>query len=127
MAGDRAEELVAVKREELDVGLRRHGRGPRHVAKERDLAEIVARAERADAFAVCSDLQLTGGDHVEAIAGLALADDLAARGRIHGCEARGEVVDRARREWFEDWNGAQQSELAGGHERLGVECADSAP
>ena len=79
VARDRRDERLALERDELDVRHRGHGRRARHVAQERDLAERLAGAEAAP-----EDRDLARLDHVEAIAGVALAQDHRAGREGHG-------------------------------------------
>src|SRR4029453_6697134 len=51
------------------------GGGAGDVAEQGDLAEVVARAHGGDRAAVLADVDLAGGQDVEAVAVLALADD----------------------------------------------------
>src|SRR6476660_2958753 len=74
MARDDGEEVVALEGVEPGGGVRPDGRGARRVAKKRDLAEEVARAG-ADPPRAHLDRQLAVADDVEAVAGLAGADD----------------------------------------------------
>src|SRR5262245_25768237 len=102
MAGDRAQELVPLEGIEADLALRRDRRSPGHVAKERDLPEVVAGTHRPYLFPVGRDLNLTRVDDVEAVAVVALADDRRAAIGPHGDQARSDLVDRAHRKRFEE-------------------------
>src|SRR4051794_31540267 len=75
VARDRGQELVAVERHEVDVGARHDRRRARHLAQQGDLAEAVAGGLPAPEAAALGHLDLARRDHVEALAGLALADD----------------------------------------------------
>ena len=78
------------------------GRGARHVAQQRDLAEALADHLGAPEAPALGDLDLAARDHVEAIAGLALADDRRARRERARCARAArellEAHDRQRRE-----------------------------
>src|SRR6478752_6886818 len=79
VARDRGQELLTAQRHEVDVGAR-HDRGrARDLAQQRDLAEAVARELGAAEAPALGHLDLARGDHVEALAGLALLDDRPAR------------------------------------------------
>jgi CubicO group peptidase (beta-lactamase class C family) len=57
-------------------GHRRHGRGARDPHRRRDLAEVLAGTkEAAGADVALADREDTGEEHVEAVAGLTLADE----------------------------------------------------
>ena len=66
----------------------RHRRGARDVAQQRDLAEAIAAPKRRAGAPVDRDLELAVGDHVEAVAGLALADDHRPGRDVRGSSAR---------------------------------------
>src|SRR5512133_4237769 len=127
MAGDGAQELVPLERVETDLALCGHGRGPRHVAQERDLAEVVARTQRAHVLPSGGNVHLARLDDVEAVAVVTLVDDLRARIGADRDQARGELIDRARRQWLEEWHRAQERELVCGSDYVGVERGDSPP
>src|SRR5881392_2710621 len=74
MAGHGWEEIVAVEREQRDVGRRANGRCPRHVAQQRDLAEVPALAFSPRRHAVDEDLDFAVVHDVEAVAVVAEAD-----------------------------------------------------
>src|SRR4051812_760216 len=69
------DERVPVEPIQVDVGAARHGGGARHVAQERDLAEVIARLQAARRLVVDGDVELTSPDHVEAVSDIAGADD----------------------------------------------------
>ena len=73
---DRRDEVVAVERKELDIALRPHRGRARNVSQERNLAEIAARTRFADDMSVDDDLHLAVGDDVEAVADVALSEEL---------------------------------------------------
>ena len=64
-----------------DVGVGDHGRASRRVGEEGDLPELLTRPEQVDGLAVPGlvpadhDGHVAGVDHVEAVPGVALADD----------------------------------------------------
>ena len=60
---------------------------------------------------VPGDLQLAGGDGVEAVAGLALADHRGARGDVERLEGAGQALELGRRQRREDRHEAQQLDL----------------
>jgi hypothetical protein len=75
VSGDGGEEVVALKGVEAGVDGGGHGGGAGNVMEERDLAEVVVFV-RGGVVAVGVDVELAGGDDVEAVAALAGADDL---------------------------------------------------
>ena len=111
MAGDRAQELVALEGAEADLGLRGDRRGAGHVAEQRDLPEVVARAHRPDVFPVRGNVNLTRLDDVEAVAVVSLADDLGSRVRVDVDQVQRKLVDRRRRERLEERHRPQQRDL----------------
>src|SRR5205807_10301625 len=81
---------------QLQVGAGGDRSRARAVARDQgDLAEVVARAERAARLAVDADLGLAVEDDEEADAGLALPDDLLAGGHAPLAHARGDLADGA--------------------------------
>ena len=74
MAGERDEKDLALERIEVDVGAGCHRRRARHVVQQCDLAETVTAVQRRDVVSRCNDVDLAVGDHVEAVAVLALSD-----------------------------------------------------
>ena len=96
-AGDGEQEGVAVEGLQLDVGQRRDGRRPRHRAHQRDLAEGVAALELAQLAPVLADGQPTPFDDVEAVADIALPDDIAAACVEHRYQRAGGRFQRRRR------------------------------
>jgi hypothetical protein len=58
------------------------GGGPLAVVEDGELAEGLAGAEPAQDLAVLDDVIVAVGRHVEVRAGLALADDVRARGNL---------------------------------------------
>src|SRR5918999_3018039 len=87
---DGRDEVVTLERVELDVALRPHGGGARNVANERDLSEGVPRAEHPRRAAVRRHVHRPFGDDVEAIARVALREDLAPRPHGYGDQLRRE-------------------------------------
>src|ERR687895_1146054 len=77
------EEVLAFEREHLRGRTNRHRRRARDVVQEGDLAEVVARPERARLGARDLHPQLPVGDEVEAVADLADADDRGGRLDAH--------------------------------------------
>src|SRR5918999_4419524 len=87
---DGRDEVVPVERVELDVALRPYGGGARNVANERDLSEGVPRPEHPRRAAVCRHVHRPFGDDVEAIARIALREDLVPRPHGYGDQLRRE-------------------------------------
>ena len=99
-------ERVAVHREQRRLRLRLHRRDPRGVAEDRDLAEVVAGAERVDRLllaAVLADhVDLALDDDEELVRRRALADDHRARLDLHRLQAPGHRREVARGQVAED-------------------------
>src|SRR5438132_4253021 len=98
MAGDGAEEGVALERVQLRLLARPRGRGAGDVAQERNFAEVVAGPEYVRLPAVDLDLDLSGIDDVEAVAVVPLSKDGLAGGDPHPRQARSERLERWRRQ-----------------------------
>src|SRR2546423_10491296 len=98
MTGRGGDERGAVERVEQRVGQRPRRRGARHVPDECDLAEVLARTLLAHRHAVDLDPDLPLGDEVEAVAAVALPEDLLAGVLLFGRKTVRERVDRGRRE-----------------------------
>ena len=90
MPRHRGEEVVSIQRIEHDVGSSGDGRRASHVSKERDFPEIASLAEVSKRYATLGHVDVTFHDDVEAVSGVALADDdgprLQAEGNEPGCE-----------------------------------------
>ena len=93
VAGDRGDEDVALERVQLHVGLGRHGRRPRHVLQERDLAEVVAGPELRHPASLLGDDDGALLDRVEAVTLVAFADDHVACRGLDGFERPGEPLE----------------------------------
>jgi len=91
MAGDGLQELVPADRQELRIGHGLDRRGAGNVPEESDLAEELARAELAGLGAVHGHLEPARLDHVEAVTGVALANDLGPGGDVDRYRREGEV------------------------------------
>ena len=87
-----------------------HGRGPRNRRQQGDLAEEVARPEHDRLAAVGVDLDLAARDHVEAVAGLATAEDDPFRRQPDLLEGGGERLDDGGGERCEERDPAQERE-----------------
>ncbi len=111
MTCHRGDELVALERVQVDVLDSRDRRCSRHVAEERDLAEVVAGTELPHRRSIHRDLELTGIDDEEAVAGLSLAYDGIARPHANPDELTREPFDLSLRERGEDRDLAQKGEL----------------
>ena len=85
---DGREEVVALEREQLDVGGRGDRRRARYVAEQGDLAEAFARLEDARRLAVDADLHLARRKHVVAVAVVALPEDDVARSGLAAASGR---------------------------------------
>src|SRR5882757_9077276 len=108
VAGDGAEEPVALEDEEAGGLGRLDGGSAGDVAEEGDLAEGFAGALVAAEEAVFEDLDLAALDQVEAVADLALDDQLLAGRRLDWDEVVAEALDRGDRQGREDRALAQQ-------------------
>src|SRR5215211_8967952 len=118
MAGHRAYELVALEREKLDVALRADRRCPRHVPQQRDLSEVAARTGDGHDLAVRDDLHLALRDDVEAVAHFALPEDLTRGLDADGRQGAREALQHGWRQGLEDFEPAQERELALGDRHL---------
>ena len=115
-----ARNVVAVEREQLHRPARGDRRRARHVAQQRDLAEALARPERAHGLAVDEHLDLALVDHVVAVAGVALRDDGRRRpAPSTGRERHRQPVERRQRQHGEHRQAAQQRARALGDRRRG--------
>ena len=102
--------MLAVERVKPRVGRRSHGRRPRDVAQQRDLAEEVARAG-VNGPAARIDRQLAAADDVEAVTDVAGANDDVSRRNVDLGQVRGDALLRDERERREEGHVLDQSEL----------------
>ena len=79
---DGRQEVLALQRQQPRIGGGRDGGGARHVAQQRDLTDVVARASLREQPARRRDVDRPLGDDVEPVPRIALAHDLRARGRV---------------------------------------------
>ena len=127
MTRHRGDELVAVERVQIDVPDSRDRRCSRHVAEERDLAEVVAGTELPHRRSVHRDLELAGVDDEEAVAGLSLAYDGIARPRTNQDELAREPFDLSLRKRGEDRDLAEKGELPDWERERRVDRAQAVP
>ena len=121
---DAGQERRLVERVEARVGARGDGGGARHVLQERDLAEAVAAPDRPQLAACRGDLELAVGDDVEAVAGLALADDGCPGRRLQLDEPAREPFQRGRSQRREQGQRAQERDLDHRHGRAAVDLQE---
>ena len=112
VAGHRRQELVPRQRNERGIRRGADGGGPRDVTQQRDLPERVARAELPDGHAVDEGFEASGFHDEEAVARLALPDDLGAGRDADVLQPTREVLDRRQLERPEEGHAAQEAELA---------------
>src|SRR5436189_6448820 len=102
MAGDGGDEVVPLERIQLDIRRRAHRGSARHVAQERDLAEVRAWALTPRWLLVDEHVDLSDADDVEAVSVVPAADDLLAFRRLDGHKTGCELLQHRRRERRED-------------------------
>ena len=117
MAGDRADELIALEPQQPGRLRRPDGGGPGHVAEQGDLAERFPRALVAAEAAVFEDLDLTLLDQVEAVALIALGDHLLAGLGGDGDQVAAEAFEGGYRQRREDRVATQEAEPGLGDRR----------
>src|SRR4051812_5098530 len=127
VAADRGDELVALEGQERGIRPGGDGRRARHVAEQRDLAEVVARPERGDDFAVDQHVHIPLVHEVEAVADLALAHDLRAGRCRNTHEAAREMLERGRWQRREERKAEEKLELTLRHDRPLVDLAQPGP
>jgi hypothetical protein len=110
MASKGGQEGASVECVEQTVGVHGHRGGPRQVAQQRNRAEHVTVAERGERAAHAAHVELALGDHIEALARLALAHDLLAGLHRHLREPPGHVLQCAERQRREQRHAPQQGE-----------------
>jgi len=98
MAGHGGDEDVALERPELRVDASGHRGGARDVAQKRDLAEIATAAQCHRRPPLRLHRHFAPLDHVEAVAGIAFAEDDGAGGDTDVPQMSGELLQRDRRQ-----------------------------
>ena len=121
MPGHGGEEGLALERVQPDAADGGAGRRPGHVLEERDLAEAVAAAEPAELPAAGGALHLALGDHVEAVADVALRDQHVTGGGVDRDQASRQALDRRRGQLLQERHGPEQRDLHHRHRRRGVD------
>jgi len=121
------DEGILLQRVQAHVGHGDHSGGARKVLNERDLAEAFAPAERRHVLVAFGDAAAAIGDSVEAVAGLALADERRAGGRLHRDQGTRQTLKLRCRQRAEDGDGAQQLDLDLRHVGRGVDGAQAPP
>src|SRR5436189_1991587 len=90
MAGDGGDEVVPLERIQLDIRRRAHRGSARHVAQERDLAEVRATTLTPRRLPADEHVDLSLADHVKAVSVVSAADDLVTFQRLDrhetGCD-----------------------------------------
>ena len=76
--------------------------GPRHVAQERDLPDVLARPEGAQVLALAGHLHLALDDHVEEVTDVPLSDQDLSGTDLHGGHVRHHPFHRGRRKRREE-------------------------
>ena len=87
------------------------GRRSHRVVQQSDLAEPLSGAQSGNQAAVADHLGLAVLDHVEAIAVLALVEDLLTRGKLDLVDMQGKFVDRRHREGAEHVDAVENLDL----------------
>jgi hypothetical protein len=104
-----------------------HGRGPRLVVQQGDLAEAVTGAERPDEATVLDHVHLTGAHDVEVVAALALVEHRPPGLDVGVLERPGELLDRRDREGTEHRHRAQGLDVGVAHAHRPVEPFQCGP